>query len=107
MTLRAIAVGTGMASSDVAERDLHLAGGDADLQPAGRLVPPPAVGLDLGRQPGRDDLLHDRRQHADDVVDPYTGPILVTLGTTTIKAIAVRTGWSQSAVASATYRFGL
>jgi hypothetical protein len=34
----------------------------------------------------------------------YTGPILV-LTTTTIKAIAVRTGWSQSSVATATYTF--
>jgi chitobiase/beta-hexosaminidase-like protein len=32
----------------------------------------------------------------------YTGPITVVM-TTTIKAIAVRAGWSQSAVASATY----
>ena len=34
----------------------------------------------------------------------YTGPILLVLGTTTIKAIAVAPGWSQSAVASATYQ---
>ena len=33
----------------------------------------------------------------------YTGPILVLVGTTTVKAIAVAPGWSQSAVASATY----
>jgi hypothetical protein len=32
----------------------------------------------------------------------YTGPILV-ITTTTIKAIAVAPGWSQSPVASATY----
>jgi hypothetical protein len=34
----------------------------------------------------------------------YNGPIMV-IGTTTIKAIAVRSGWSQSAVGSATYNF--
>jgi chitobiase/beta-hexosaminidase-like protein len=33
----------------------------------------------------------------------YGGPILVVLGTT-VQAIAVRAGWSQSAVASATYQ---
>jgi len=35
----------------------------------------------------------------------YTGPISVTR-TTTIKAIAVLTGWSNSAIASSTYRIG-
>ena len=38
----------------------------------------------------------------------YTGSaIFVGFGTTTIRAIAVAPGWSQSAVASATYRIGL
>jgi hypothetical protein len=32
----------------------------------------------------------------------YTGPILVILNTT-VKAIAVRDGWSQSSVGSASY----
>jgi hypothetical protein len=36
----------------------------------------------------------------------YTGPVLV-VGTTTVKAIAVKTGWMNSAVGSATYTFGL
>ena len=37
----------------------------------------------------------------------YTGPVLVTvLPATTLKAIAVRSGWSQSAVTSATYSLG-
>src|SRR5205814_1711876 len=36
------------------------------------------------------------------VSTPYTGPISVTQ-TTTVKAIAVAPGWSQSPVATATY----
>ena len=55
------------------ERHLHRPDGDADVQPAWRDVSAEPDRVDFGRDPWRDDLLHDRRQHADDIVHALHG----------------------------------
>ena len=55
------------------ERHLHRPDGDADVQPAWWDVSAEPDRVDFGRDPWRDDLLHDRRQHADDVLHALHG----------------------------------
>ena len=56
----------------------------------------------LGYDLWRDHLLHHQRHAADDELNQYTGAVTVS-STETIQAVAVASGHSQSAVASASY----
>src|SRR5439155_1606519 len=58
------------------QRRLHHQGGGADVQPGGRDVHEHAVRLHLGDDARGDDLLHHRRQHADDGVERVRQPDL-------------------------------
>ena len=84
------------------QRHLHVAGGRAGLQSARRKLPAAAARPALERDPERDDLLHHRREHAHDLVDPLhrSDP-----GSQDHHDQGDRDapGWSQSPVASATY----
>jgi hypothetical protein len=103
-TIRAIAVATGMLDSTVATAVYTLKAATPTFSPpAGSYTLPQLVELSSA-SPGV--TIH----YTTDGTTPttaspqYSLPIAVAT-TTTIKAIAVRTGWSQSNVASATYTF--
>jgi N-acetyl-beta-hexosaminidase len=102
MTLRAIAGGTGVLESDVASASYVFQAAAPTFDPPSRsFVLPLSVSLST-TTPGA------RIFYTTDGSTPtlssrqYTGPILVVT-TTTIKAMAVRLGWNESGVSTATY----
>ena len=105
-TIRAMAAASGMADSDVASATYTIQQQQVAtpaFSPAGGTYVSSVTVTITDGTPGRDDLLHDRRQHADDRRRRrYTGPIAVTQ-TTTIRAMAAASGMADSDVASATY----
>jgi hypothetical protein len=103
MTLRAIAVGSGIAPSDVASATYTLKAATPTFNPPGGsyLLGPLQVSISSA-SPGVTIFYTTDGSTPTFASRRYEGPILVVLNTT-VKAIAVRSGWSQSAVGKATY----
>ena len=103
MTIRAMAAASGMANSTVSSATYTLQAATPTFNPPGGSYLLPQLVALSSASPG------DTIYYTTDGSTPttsstrYTGSILVGIGTTTIRAIAVVQGWSQSAVASATY----
>jgi hypothetical protein len=70
----------------------------------GRQLPPAPARLDLERHAGRDHPPHLDGSTPTTSSPTYSGSLLIAL-TTTVKAIAVKPGWSQSVVGSAPTAF--
>jgi hypothetical protein len=102
-TIKAMATASGMANSNVATGVYTLQAATPTFDPpGGPYLLPPSVSISSA-SPGVSIFYTTDGSTPTTSSTPYTGPVLVLLPTT-IKAIAVRTGWSQSAVGSATYR---
>jgi hypothetical protein len=103
-TIRAITAASGMVNSTVASATYTLqAAAPTFSPPGGSFVAPQFVSLSSA-SPGAT-IHYTRDGSTPTTASPvYDGPILV-ITTTTIRAIAVIPGWTQSAVASATYSF--
>ena len=83
------------------QRYLHDCSGNPDDEPGTGDLHLDAVGHALRYHPGRGDLLHAQRHHADDEFAQYSpGTPLQISATTTVEAIAVASGYSNSAVPS-------
>jgi hypothetical protein len=105
-TLRAMATASGMADSAVASATYTLQAATPTFNPpSGTYVFPQFVSIS-DASPGVTIYYTTDGSTPTTSSTRYTDPILV-IATTTIKAIAVAPGWSQSPVASATYRNGL
>jgi hypothetical protein len=103
-TIRAIAAASGMASSDVASATYTLQAATPTFDPPSRSFILPLSVTISSASPGVTIYYTTDGSTPTTSSTQYTGPVMV-FGTTTIKAIAVRSGWSQSAVGSATYNF--
>jgi hypothetical protein len=102
-TLRAMAAKSGMTNSDVASATYTLQAATPTFDPpGGPYLLPPTVSISSA-SPGVTIYYTTNGSTPTTSSPQYTGPILVLLPTT-LKAIAVRTGWSESGVGSATYR---
>jgi hypothetical protein len=102
MTLKAIAVKSGMTNSAVATVTYTLVAATPTFDPpGGSYLVAQSVSISSAT-PGVTIYYTTNGSTPTTSSNQYNWPILV-LTTTTIKAIAVRTGWTQSAVASATY----
>ena len=107
-TIRAMAVATGMANSAVASVTYTLQAATPTFNPAGGSYLLPQFVTISDASPNVTIYYTTDGSTPTTSSTQYTGSaIFVGLGTTTIRAIAVAPGWSQSAVASATYRIGL
>jgi Chitobiase/beta-hexosaminidase C-terminal domain/FG-GAP-like repeat/FG-GAP repeat len=104
MTIRAMAAASGMVNSSVATGVYTLqAALPTFTPPGGSYVLPQQVTI-ADASPGVTIYYTTDGTTPTTASSQYNGPILVVM-TTTIKAIAVRSGWSQSAVATANYTF--
>ncbi|PYR59280.1 MAG: hypothetical protein DMF85_08220 [Acidobacteria bacterium] len=102
-TIRAIATAAGLADSTVATAAYTLQAATPTFDPpGGSYLLPQSVSIS-DASPGVTIYYTTDGTTPTTSSTQYTGPILVLVGTTTVKAIAVAPGWSQSAVASATY----
>ena len=102
MTIRAIAAGTGVLESDVASASYVFQAAAPTFDPPSRnFLLPLSVRLSTAT-PGATIFYTTDGSTPTLSSRQYTGPILVVT-TTTIKAISVRLGWTESGVASATY----
>jgi len=102
MTLKAMATAAGMANSDVGSSVYTLRAATPSFSPPGGSFVLPVLVSISDASPDVTIYYTTNGSTPTTSSTRYTGSILV-ITTTTIKAIAVRTGWSQSAVASATY----
>jgi hypothetical protein len=107
MTIRAIAIATGMADSAVASATYTLQAATPTFSPAGGNYLLPMFVSISSATPGVTLYYTTDGSTPTTSSTQYTGSILVGVGNTTIKAIAVRAGWSPSLVASAVYHVGL
>jgi len=106
-TIRAIAAASGMANSDVASAIYTLQAATPTFDPPGGTYPLPQRVTITSASPSVTIYYTTDGSTPTAASNVYTGPVLVTvLPATTLKAIAVRSGWSQSAVTSATYSLG-
>jgi hypothetical protein len=107
-TLRAMAAKSGLANSDVAGVTYTLqAAAPTFNPPGGGYLLPKNVSLSSA-SPGVTIYYTTDGSTPTTSSTVYTGPFMVSVApATTVKAIAVRNGWSQSSVSSATYSFGL
>jgi hypothetical protein len=106
-TIRAIAAASGMANSDVASAVYTLQAATPTFDPPGGTYPLPQRVTITSASPSVTIYYTTDGSTPTAASNVYTGPVLVTvLPATTLKAIAVRSGWSQSAVTSATYSLG-
>jgi hypothetical protein len=106
-TIRAIAAASGMANSDVASAAYTLQAATPTFNPPGGAYPLPQRVTITSASPNVTIYYTTDGSTPTTASNVYTGPVVVTvLPATTLKAIAVRSGWSQSTVASATYSLG-
>jgi hypothetical protein len=101
-TLKAIAAKDGMANSDVASASYTLRAATPTFSPSGGTFILPLLVSISDASPGVTIYYTLDGSTPTTSSTQYTGSFLI-LTTTTIKAIAVRTGWSQSLVGSVTY----
>jgi len=108
-TIKAMATANGMVSSSVATAVYTLRAATPTFNPPGGTYLVPQYVSISDASPGVTIYYTTDGSTPTTASTVYTSPILVvtTLGPTTIKAMAVAPGWSQSAVASATYTSGL
>jgi hypothetical protein len=104
MTLRAMAAVSGAVNSDVAAATYTLQAATATFDPPSRSFLLPLSVSIASASPGVTIYYTTNGSTPTTSSTQYTGPITVIM-TTTIKAIAVRSGWTQSPVATATYNF--
>jgi hypothetical protein len=104
MTVKAMAAAAGMANSNVASATYTLQTAAPTFDPpSGNYILALTVSIS-DATPGATIYYTTNGSTPTTSSTKYTGPILLNiLGTTTIKAIAVAPGWSQSQVSSATY----
>jgi Chitobiase/beta-hexosaminidase C-terminal domain/FG-GAP-like repeat len=103
-TIKAIAAASGLADSTVATVTYTLQAATPTFNPpGGSYLLPQSVSIS-DASPGVTIYYTTDGSTPTTASTQYTGPFVVIIGTTTVKAIAVAPGWSQSAVASATYR---
>src|SRR6185436_43086 len=106
MTVRAMAAKSGLADSDVATGTYTMQAATPTFNPpGGNFVLPTFVSIS-DATPGVTIYYTTDGSTPTTASSQYTGPILIA-GNVTLKAIAVRTGWSQSLVGTAIYHFGL
>src|SRR6185436_13289547 len=106
LTLRAIAVVAGMADSDVAAAAYTLQAATPTFNPpAGSYLLRLTVSIN-DASPGVTIYYTTNGSTPTPSSTQYTGPFVLLLSGT-VKAIAVRNGWSQSPVATAVYTIGL
>jgi Chitobiase/beta-hexosaminidase C-terminal domain len=103
MTLRAIATASGMANSAVAVAAYTLQAATPTFNPPGGSYLLPQMVSISDASPGVTIYYTTDGSTPTTSSTRYTGSFLVGVGTTTVRAIAVAPGWSQSAVASVTY----
>jgi hypothetical protein len=104
MTIRAIAMKAGMENSTVASATYTIVAATPTFNPPGGSYLLPQMVAISSTTPGATIYYTTDGSTPTTASTQYTDPFLVGLGTTTIKAIAVKPGLSPSAVASATYR---
>jgi hypothetical protein len=103
-TLRALAAATGMVNSDLASATYTLQAATPTFNPPGGTYALPQLVSIEDASPNVTIYYTTDGSTPTTSSTRYTGSFLVTvLPATTVKAIAVRAGWSQSSVASATY----
>jgi hypothetical protein len=103
MTLRAIATAPGMATSAVSSAAYTLrAAAPTFNPPGGSYLLPQSVTISSAT-PGATIYYTTDGSTPTTSSTRYTGPVLMLLGTRTLRAIAVLPGWQQSTVSSATY----
>jgi len=107
-TIKAMATANGMVNSSVATAVYTLRAATPTFSPPGGTYLVPQYVSISDASPGVTIYYTTDGSTPTTSSTVYTGPILVVtaLGPTTIKAMAVAPGWSQSAVASATYTSG-
>jgi hypothetical protein len=102
-TIRAMAAASGMTDSGVASASYTLqAAAPTFNPPGGRYLLGPLTVSISSASPGVTIYYTTNGSTPTTSSNRYSGPLLIILGTT-VKAIAVRDGWSQSSVGSATY----
>jgi hypothetical protein len=105
-TVKAIAAGTGIASSDVATNVYTLQVATPTFTPpGGPFFVAQMITIECAT-PNVTIYYTTDGSTPTTASTVYTGPFLI-VGTTTVKAIAVKSGWSNSAVGTAVYTFGL
>jgi hypothetical protein len=102
-TIRAIGAATGMANSTVASATYELKAATPTFNPPGGSYLLPQLVEISSASPGTTIYYTTDGSTPTTASTHYTGAFLVGVGTTTVRAIAVATGWSQSNVATATY----
>lgn len=103
-TIRAMAMKPGMENSTVASATYTLQAATPTFDPPGGSYLLPQVVSISSASPGVTIYYTTDGSTPTTSSTQYTGSFLVGIGTTTVRAIAVASGWSQSAIASATYR---
>jgi hypothetical protein len=106
MTVRVMAAKSGMADSDVASATYTMQVATPTFNPPGGNILVATFVSISDATPGVTIYYTTDGSTPTTASSQYSGPILV-LVSGTLKAIAVRPGWSQSAVATATYHLGL
>ena len=107
MTIQAIAVAGGMANSAVASATYTLQAATPTFNPPGGTYLLPQLVELASASPGVTIYYTTDGSMPTTASTRYTGAFFVGVGTTTVRAIAVAPGWSNSAVATAIYRIPL
>jgi hypothetical protein len=102
-TIRAIGVASGMANSTVSSATYTLKAATPTFNPPGGTYLLPQLVEISSASPGTTIYYTTDGSTPTTASTRYTGAFLVGVGTTTVRAIAVAPGWSQSDVATATY----
>ena len=103
-TIRAMGTATGMANSTVSSATYTLKAATPTFNPPGGTYVLPQLVEIASASPGTTIYYTTDGSTPTTASTQYTGSFLVGIGTTTVRAIAVATGWSQSDVATATYK---
>ena len=103
-TIRAMAMKSGLENSTVVSATYTLQAATPTFNPPGGSYVLPQVVSISSASPGVTIYYTTDGSTPTTSSTQYTGSFLVGIGTTTVRAIAVAPGWSQSAIASATYR---
>jgi hypothetical protein len=106
-TINAIAVAPNYATSAVASATYTLQAATPTFSPPGGSYTVPQLVSISDSSPGVTIYYTTDGSTPTTASTQYTGSAILVIHTTTIKAIAVAPGWSQSPVASATYAFPL
>jgi len=107
LTIRAMAAKSGTVNSDVASATYTLQAATPTFNPPGGTYSTPQLVSIQDATPQVTIYYTTDGSTPTPSSAQYMGLPIAIVPTTTLKAIAVRSGWSQSAVASATYTFGL